>query len=36
MEHIVKDFGTDSSFADEHSKINKEEMVIDIILPLGS
>jgi hypothetical protein len=36
MEYIVKEFGIDGPLLDEHIKINNEEMVAHIVLPLGS
>jgi hypothetical protein len=36
MEYIVKEFGIESPLQDEHIKINNEEMVVNIVLPLGS
>jgi hypothetical protein len=36
MEYIVKEFGIDRLLLDEHIKIKTEEMVVDIVLPLGS
>jgi hypothetical protein len=36
MEYIVKEFGIDSPLLDEHIRINNEEMVVNIVLPLAS
>ena len=36
MEYIVKEFGIDRSLLDEHIQINKDEMVVNVILPFGS
>ncbi len=36
MEYIVKEFGIDSPLLYEYIKINSEEMVVNIVLPLRS
>jgi len=36
MDYIVKEFGIDNPLLDEHIKSKNEEMVVDIVLPLGS
>jgi hypothetical protein len=36
LEYIVKEFGIGSPLLDEHISINNEDMVVDIVLPLGS
>lgn len=36
MEYIVKEFGINNPLLDEHINVNNEEMVVNIVLPLGS
>jgi hypothetical protein len=36
LEYIVKEFGIESPLLQEHIEINKEEMVVNIVLPIGS
>ena len=34
MEYIVKEFGIESPLMDEHIKINNEDVVVNIVLPV--
>lgn len=36
LEYIVKEFGIDRPLLDENIKINNEEKMVNIVLPLGS